>query len=172
MELADRIRVELPFGWFVTLGLRQAADVAAADDRVRWDSGLEGIGRPARRSSFNGGRGYHAAVEEFCATRGQAVAGQSSVSNSASVAITAGTPEASSRPPSRVISAFMPQKRSRLLSTVPVQRLIRKSHFPYQLTDPIKQPERAARARLELIRTPPARSCRGPCRFRAARARA
>ena len=30
-----------------------------------------------------------AAVEEFCATRGQAVAGQSSVSNSASVAITA-----------------------------------------------------------------------------------
>ena len=32
--------------------------------------------------------------------------------------------------------------------------------------------ERAVRAGLELIRTPPARSCRGPCRFRAARARA
>jgi hypothetical protein len=32
--------------------------------------------------------------------------------------------------------------------------------------------ERAVRAGLELIRTPPARSYRGPCRFRAARARA
>jgi hypothetical protein len=36
MEIADRIRLELPFGWFVTLCLRQAADVAAADDRVRY----------------------------------------------------------------------------------------------------------------------------------------
>ena len=36
MEIADRIRLELPFGWFVTLCLRQAADVAAADDRARY----------------------------------------------------------------------------------------------------------------------------------------
>jgi hypothetical protein len=34
---------------------------------------------------------------------------------------------------SRAISAFIPQKRSRLLSTVPMRRLIVKSHFPYQL---------------------------------------
>jgi hypothetical protein len=48
MEVADRIRLELPFGWFVALRVPQTSDAmplqAAMQRRSRemWDSGLEG----------------------------------------------------------------------------------------------------------------------------------
>jgi hypothetical protein len=49
MKVADRITLELPLGWFVTLGLRQAVDAMPLQEAVQrrtremWNSGLEGI---------------------------------------------------------------------------------------------------------------------------------
>ena len=57
-----------------------------------------------------------ASVEEFCASRGQAVAGRPPASNPASVAIT--TPSRGIRPASLSRrKRILPQRRSRLLST-------------------------------------------------------
>jgi len=65
------------------------------------------LATPERRLSV--AEAVTAGVEEFCASRGQAVAGRAPASKPASVAITA--PEASGR--RRFISAFIPRKRSR-----------------------------------------------------------
>src|SRR6516165_898397 len=57
MKVADRIRLELPLGWFITVSLRQAVDAvplqAAVQRRTRemWNSGLEGIEAIIERSS-------------------------------------------------------------------------------------------------------------------------